>query len=301
VKILVLGSNGFIGSNALRYFRNKYPETFGCDVSAPAVYDDRFFLLERSNPQFDKVFLQNTFDVCINASGSGNVSYSIEHPDEDYRLNAKNVFEILSAISRFNMQCRFLNFSSAAVYGNPESLPLTEKSRTKPLSPYGFHKLISEQICAEFYHLHKIHTCSMRVFSAYGEGLRKQLFWDIFQKSKQNQQVKLFGTGEETRDFIHISDLLAATECIIGRSHFQADVINVATGIPTSIAAAAELIASNIPGISIQFAKTVKEGDPIHLEADISKLTSYGFHAGKSLKEGISDYYKWAEYQSINA
>ena len=153
----------------------------GCDVVAPAIYDENFLLLDKSNPQFDKIFLQHTFDICINASGSGSVQYSIENPQEDYRLNAKNVFEILSAISKFNTRCRFLNFSSAAVYGNPETNPVSEKTRTKPLSPYGFHKLISEQICAEFYHLNKIKTCSMRVFSSYGEGLHKQLFWDIFQ------------------------------------------------------------------------------------------------------------------------
>lgn len=298
MKILVLGSNGFIGSNVLQYFRKKYPETFGCDVTPPVIYDEKFLLLDRDNPQFEKVFLQNTFDVCINASGSGNVSYSIDHPDEDYKLNAKNVYDMLHAISKFNMQCRFLNFSSAAVYGNPESLPITEKSRTKPLSPYGFHKLISEQMCAEFFHLHKIRTCSMRVFSAYGEGLRKQLFWDIYQKSKDQDKVQLFGTGDETRDFIHILDLLAAIESIINQNKFEADIVNVASGNPVPIKKAAEtfLRFMNIDK-EVCFTTKMKEGDPLRLEADISRLKSYGFQPAIGLEEGLSKYSSWIKSQ----
>jgi UDP-glucose 4-epimerase len=298
VKILVLGANGFIGSNALSYFRGKYPETYGCDIVPPNYNDDKFFVLDRLQPQFDKLFLQNSFDVCINASGSGSVPYSIDHPDEDYRLNAKNVFDILNSISNFNSRCRFLNISSAAVYGNPEVLPIKEKSRTKPLSPYGFHKLISEQICAEYYHLKKIKTCSLRVFSAYGQGLRKQLFWDIYQKSKREGAVELFGTGEETRDFIHINDLTLAIECIINNSNFETDIVNVGSGkgILIKIATSEFLRIMNIDK-EICFTARVKEGDPICMEADISKLRSYGFSPAVGLEDGLTQYSKWVQSQ----
>lgn len=294
MKILVLGSNGFIGSNALKYFRHRYPDTMGADVVAPAVYDEKFLLLDKDNPQFDRIFLQHTFDVCINASGSGSVPYSILNPDEDYRLNAKNVFEILSAISKFNSQCRFLNFSSAAVYGNPESLPVSEKSRTRPLSPYGFHKLISEQICAEFFHLKKVRTSSMRVFSAYGEGLRKQLFWDIYLKTQKHDVVELFGTGDEARDFIYINDLLLAIECILKNSSFEAEVINVASGTGTCIRDAAGIfikaLGKNNP---VRFSNIQKEGDPKQLLADTSRIRSYDFVPGTDIQKGLSLYADW--------
>ena len=299
MKILVLGANGFIGSHALKYFRNIYPQTAGCDISMPKVPDENFFLLDGLNPRFDKLFVQNTFDVCINASGSGSVSFSLRKPEEDYRLNTKNVFDILTAISRYNTRCRFLNFSSAAVYGNPEELPVNEKSKTRPVSPYGFHKLISEQVCAEFFHLQGIRTCSMRVFSVYGEGLKKQLFWDIYQKTRQQFDVELFGTGEETRDFIHVQDLMLAIECILKKSSFNADVINVASGNPVSITHVASIITGIVPGISIRFNNQFKQGDPVHLEADISKLTSLGFEAKKSLNDGLTAYFNWAGVQTV--
>jgi UDP-glucose 4-epimerase len=298
VKILVLGANGFIGRNALSYFRGKFPETYGCDIIPPDHFDDKFFILDGEHPQFDKLFLQNSFDVCINASGSGSVHYSIDHPDEDYRLNAKNVFDILNSITHFNSRCRFLNISSAAVYGNPEELPLTEKSRTKPLSPYGFHKLISEQICSEFFHLKKIKTCSMRVFSAYGQGLRKQLFWDIYKKSQQEGDVQLFGTGNETRDFIHCHDLMLAVECIIEGSNFEADIVNVASGTARPIREAAEefLRVMNVHK-QVCFTAQVKEGDPVSLEANISKLKSYGFNPMVRFEDGLSQYSSWIQSQ----
>jgi dTDP-glucose 4,6-dehydratase/UDP-glucose 4-epimerase len=263
-------------------------------VIAPLNNDDRFFILDPLQPQFDKLFLQNSFDVCINASGSGSVSYSIEHPDEDYRLNAKNVFDILNAISNFNSRCKFLNVSSAAVYGNPESLPISEKSRTKPLSPYGFHKLISEQICAEFFHLKNIKTCSMRVFSAYGQGLRKQLFWDIYQKTKQGAEVELSGTGNESRDFIYINDLLVAIDRIVEHGHFQAEVVNVASGTATTIYDAATLFLNALgSNHELKFSGKNKEGDPIHMLADIDRIKSYHFSPVIDVPKGLSLYADW--------
>ena len=136
----------------------------------------------------------------------------------------------------------------------------------------------------------------MRVFSAYGNGLRKQLFWDIYQKSKKEETINLFGTGEETRDFIHSSDLMNAIECIINKSHFESDVVNAGSGQGIMIkTAAAEFL--RIMGIEkeVCFTTKVKEGDPISLEADISKLKSYGFVPATRLEEGLSQYSDWIQ------
>ncbi len=69
---------------------------------------------------------------------------------------------------------------------------------------------MAEDVCKLFYEQYKIKCCSLRIFSAYGEGLKKQLFWDLYQKVKANPSVVLFGSGNESRDFIHISDILLA-------------------------------------------------------------------------------------------
>ena len=300
MKIIVLGANGFIGSNALSYFREKFPETYGCDIYPPGNYDDRFFILDGAHPQFDKLFLQNSFDVCINASGSGSMSFSKENPDEDYRLNAKNVYDILNSISKFNSRCRFLNFSSAAVYGNPGELQLTEKSRTKPVAPHGFHKLISEQICAEYYHLKKIKTCSVRLFSTYGPGQRLDFFRDIHQKAINGEALGLPGTGEEKIDFIHSHDLMIALECIIENSNFESDVVNVASGKAVSVKnVAEEFLRTMHIEKDVFFTGKVNEGDTFYMEADITKLKSYGFNPTVTFEAGLDSYSRWIQPQEI--
>jgi UDP-glucose 4-epimerase len=128
--------------------------------------------------------------------------------------------------------------------------------------------------------------------------LRKQLFWDIYQKSKREGAVELFGTGEETRDFIHINDLTLAIECIINNSNFETDIVNVGSGkgILIKIATSEFLRIMNIDK-EICFTARVKEGDPICMEADISKLRSYGFSPAVGLEDGLTQYSKWVQSQ----
>ncbi len=86
-------------------------------------------------------------------------------------------------------------------------------------------------------------TGSLRVFSAYGAGLRKQIFWDMSQKMKSSEAV-FWGTGEETRDFIHVCDIARVIELCIEHATFLGECINVANGIQISIRESAELFAN---------------------------------------------------------
>ena len=134
----------------------------------------------------------------------------------------------------------------------------------------------------------------MRVFSAYGEGLRKQLFWDIFMKTKQSGVVELSGTGEESRDFIYISDLLRAMECIIEHSNFESEVINVASGKATTIYDAASILLKTLGADQeLRFSGKVKEGDPKHMLADIEKIKAYHFSPAVDINKGLALYTDW--------
>ena len=111
--------------------------------------------------------------------------------------------------------------SSAAVYGSPSSLPITEQSDIKPISPYGWHKYLSEILCKKYFSLYKMQTISLRVFAVYGERLTKQLFWDIYEKIQKSNDITLFGTGNESRDFINIKDLVLAIELVVEKGNFN--------------------------------------------------------------------------------
>ncbi len=230
MKTLIIGSKGFIGKNVAKYFNEKGYDVWKADVVVDYTDMDRYFLIDASNSDFNTVFHYQKYDLCINCSGAASVPDSLKNPMRDYYLNAVNVFKILSAIHQFQPECKFINLGSAAIYGNPKSLPVKEDAERKPLSPYGFHKLQAEHICEEFYSFFKLKTCTLRIFSVYGAGLQKQLFWDLNQKALSGQPIELFGTGEESRDFIHVHDLARAIELVALSSEFKADVINIGNG-----------------------------------------------------------------------
>ncbi len=165
-----------------------------------------------------------------------------------------------------------------------------------PVSPYGFHKMQAEQICKEFHEFYNLKTCSLRIFSAYGEGLKKQLFWDLYKKFLDNNKVELFGTGNETRDFIYIKDIVQAINCVIENANFQGEAINIANGEELSIRYISELFNSEFGSEkTIAFNNQVKVGDPINWKADISVLTSFGYKKTIGIEQGIKNYISWVK------
>ena len=293
-KLLIIGSEGFIGKNAMLFFEEQGYDVYGADIFTRE--GNKYFLLDGEKSDFQKIFMQQRFQLCINASGMANVGLSFEDPIRDFSSNVSNVLNMLESIKKYNPECKFINFSSAAVYGNPESLPTKENSRIHPLSPYGYHKYFSEQICRGYHHLHKLSTLSLRVFSAYGRGLKKQLFWDIYNKVKQstNNEITVSGDGTESRDFIYILDLLHAIHKLIDKIEFQGQAINVANGEEILIKNAIGTFINKIgPGMRVRFDNTTREGYPKNWKADISILKSVGYESQYGLERGLGIYVDW--------
>lgn len=291
MKIIIIGSKGFIGSHAVRYFSAAH-EVWGADIQN----DDagNYFKLDKTQSDFEAIFQSQQFDICINASGNGSVPISINQPVFDFELNVLNTVKLLDALRLHNPQCKYINMSSAAVYGNPKKMPVTENTHLLPLSPYGWHKLYSEQISKEYYYLNNLQTINLRLFSVYGPNLRKQLFWDIYQKCLRSNTIELFGSGNETRDFIYIDDLMIAINAIIDRGLFNGESINIATGIESSIKEAATIFCRSVDSaIKVRFNNIVKPGDPLHWRADISVLKQFGFEPKTFIDEGLKKTVKW--------
>ncbi len=296
MKILIIGSKGFIGLHVERYFQQKGDcEVWSCDVLVD-YGKKNYFVIDGTNADYHSIFQFIQFDLCINCSGAASVPDSLKNPVRDFLLNTSNVFKILDAIRQYQKTCKFINFSSAAVYGNPKQLPIREDDELNPMSPYGIHKKMTEEICKEFAVMFGVKTCSLRVFSAYGEGLKKQLFWDIYQKIllSTSNVIELFGTGKETRDFIYIQDLLQVLECVITHGLFNGEALNVSSGIETTIEEAAMLFCANIDDrIVVKFNNIVKEGDPLNWKSDISTIKSYGFIPNYTINEGLNKTSIW--------
>lgn len=296
MKILVVGSRGFIGSHCVDYFSKKN-EVWGCDVVMD--YNDAHYIWIGSvDGELLGIFREHKFDVCLNCSGAANVPFSMSNPYNDFTLNTLNVFKLLEAIRIHNPNCKFVTMSSAAVYGNPEELPIKTSAPLKPVSPYGYHKVFAEQVCEEYSRFWGMETCCVRIFSAYGPRLKKQLFWDMYNKFRKNDIIELWGTGMESRDFIYITDLIKALDIVIKNSEFNGEKINLANGHQITIAEVADtfvhVLQTDKP---VRFNGAERKGDPINWEADITELKKWGYKPSVTLKEGIKQYISWVENQ----
>lgn len=292
MKILIVGSKGFIGSHCVDYFSRNH-EVWGCDV----VLDynmPNYISIDAVDSDFLGIFEQRQYDVCINCSGAANVPFSLEKPFNDFKLNTLNVYKLLEAIRKHAPLCKFITMSSAAVYGNPESLPIVEGQKRKPVSPYGYHKVIAEMICEEYSRFWNIKTCCLRIFSAYGPRLKKQLFWDLYHKIKDQDEPTLWGAGRESRDFIYISDIVRIVSLAITHSKFDGEVVNVANGKQITITEVADTV-RKVMGTSkvIKFNGAERKGDPINWVANIDVIKDWGYQSTVELKEGVEKYIAW--------
>ena len=299
-KVLVTGVAGFIGGHFAEYYIMRGYNVIGVDnkpkdmISTKKLFEYKQLTLP--NDQLHSLIQKYTPDICIHCAGSSSVVFSVENPYKDFNSSVLIAFHLLDGLRKFSPECKTIYPSSAAVYGNPISLPISENHPLKPISPYGYHKILCEAICNEFSQLYNLNIYILRIFSAYGPGLRKQILWDIFNKSKKENRLVLYGTGKETRDFIYIDDIVNAADMILNSSGNNYDIYNIASGQETSIRELAELIAqelnSNIP---IEFNGLTKKGDPKNWRADVSKLKKLGFEPRTELREGILKVKKWFE------
>jgi UDP-glucose 4-epimerase len=184
--------------------------------------------------------------------------------------------------------------SSAAVYGNPRSLPVREDESPSPISPYGFHKWQCEQLCLEFARVYGLAAAGARVFSAYGAGLRRQVLWDICERFLTRKSLKMRGTGRESRDFVHVLDITEALTTIAEHAPMEGEVYNVGSGRQVTIRDLAAMVLGAMGSDGTpEFDGTTAQGVPINWQADNSKIKGLGFTPKISLEDGVRGFVNW--------
>lgn len=297
--VLICGAGGCLGSHAAAAFKHSGWRVVGAgrgDALGLEQYPkDVPFLRGDFESQ---VFVQQLLEEfkpskLIFVAGPSDVQRSVTDPVKDFRGQTLPLIQVLWAASLMNSPPGVLLVSSAAVYGNIATLPVTEKTQPNPISPYGFHKFAQEALLDEFGKLYGVPTCKARVFSTYGRGLRRLAVWEITRRA-MSRDYKLRGTGEETRDYLHVSDIAHALECIASHSPFRGEIVNVASGQETSMRQVASFIYGAL-GVTAPpvFDNKCLAGSPLMWRADISTLQGLGFKPKIELEAGIRDTVKW--------
>ncbi|MBQ8945689.1 MAG: SDR family oxidoreductase [Lachnospiraceae bacterium] len=294
MNVLITGASGFIGNSILRYFREKGADVTGWDVHGSE--DGSVQSVDMCvQANVEQALGSPKPDVIVHCAGSANVSDSIANPDRDMMLNVNVTHNLLFAMLHHELKStRLIYLSSAGVYGNPVKLPIREDDPRTPVSPYALHKTMCEDMCRYFNDNHGFDVRVARIFSAYGAGLRKQIFWDMHRKYVVSGRLEMYGTGDESRDFINIEDLKRAIY-LLAVSDYEQKTVNVANGVEVRICDAVRIFAarSGIPESAISFNGNTRAGDPINWCADVSVLKSLGYEQQVTLEEGIGAYVEW--------
>jgi dTDP-glucose 4,6-dehydratase/UDP-glucose 4-epimerase len=150
-------------------------------------------------------------------------------------------------------------------------------------------------ICREYHEIFGLTIAIVRPFSIYGPGLRKQLFWDTYQKFLHNpSELSLWGTGDETRDFIYIDDVVHFFDLLLEKAPMQGECYNVGTGISNSIREAVQMLFKALDcHPEIHFNGQHQEGVPLYWQSSNKKMTDLGFIPAIDFITGTQQLANW--------
>ena len=229
--------------------------------------------------------------IVIHLAASINVEDSILNPEKTHNVNVDGSINVFRACVA-NKVRKIIVASSAAVYGEPENLPVSENSLTNPISPYGESKLNMEKYTQKFSQDNNLDCILLRFFNIYGEGQSDAYAGVItkFMKNiSENKPLVIFGDGSNTRDFIAIEDVIDSIHNAISNlDGKRGTCYNIASGRHVSIKELAELMLS-ISGkkLEIKF-ELPKKSDIPHSQANIDLAKKeLGFYPKISLNEGL--------------
>ncbi len=282
MRIAVTGSSGQIGSHLVARLAESHdvqgfdlqprPQTTVLDIASP-----------------EAVTALQGFDVIYHLAAAISVPESVENPPLYVRSNIVGTVNVLEAARRGHARVVFI--STAAVYGEPQTSPIPETHPTNPTSPYGQTKATGEEFARLFHRLYGLQVSIVRPFNIYSENLKPDNPYAgviaIFLRNARNgRSLEVHGDGGQTRDFVHVSDVVQFLELLADRKG-TGDAYNCGTGAVTSILDLAELVRGRFgPEIRIVHGPP-RAGDIRHGIADISKARGLGYQPRVRLSDWI--------------
>ena len=296
MKILVVGGAGYIGSHMIKRFQSTDHQIDVLDNLSTGFKENsqnyKLHICDLSNKeQVHKILKENKYEMVMHFASSINVGESYDHPMKYYENNVINTLNLLECM----IDLKILNFifsSTAAVYGEPESIPIKEEQNLSPINPYGKTKSVVENILSDYDKSYGLKYISLRYFNACGAHIdgtigerhnpETHLIPLILQTaSGRRNNFKIYGDDYKTkdgtcvRDYIHVMDIaeahLLSLEKLIQTQ--SSDIYNIGNKQGYSVREIIDMV-EEITQTKIPYKISEKRrGDPAELIADNSKIT----------------------------
>lgn len=309
VRVVVTGAAGFIGSKLAVRLRKDGHAVTGIDAFTD-YYDTA---LKRANAEFagaagvsfveddlnavDLEILLDGVDAVFHLAGQPGVRSSWGKTFSPYiHSNIEATQRLLEASREHPTMRRFVYASSSSIYGNAERYPTSESDRPQPVSPYGVTKLAAEHLCGLYALNFGVPTVSLRYFTVYGPGQRPDMAFTRFAHAAvQDREIHVYGSGEQTRDFTFVDDVVEANLLAATQDVASGSVFNVAGGTHASINEVLEIF-QGLAGSNLRVTRTgVSAGDVLRTGGDTTAIrNALGWEPKIGLREGIEKQFRWA-------
>ena len=295
MKILVTGGAGFIASQiADTYIAEGHNVTIIDDLSTgieenvnPAA---KFVKLNIGDPGIVDLFNKEKFDLVNHHAAQMDVRKSVADPIFDANTNIMGTINLLQSCVKSGVKKIIFASTGGAVYGEQDYFPADETHPTAPVSPYGITKLTIEKYLY-FYNLeHKLNYTILRYANIYGP--RQNPFGEagviaiFINKLLRNEQPVINGSGEQTRDYVFVEDVVKAN--LLAVSDEQSNIYNVGTGIETNVNAIYNILNSTIGKGQEEKHGPAAPGEQIRSVITSDKLyKQFNWKPATSIKEGL--------------
>ena len=311
MKILITGCAGFIGYYLSKSLSKKKDKIIGID-NLNNYYDinlkkSRLSNLKSKNFSYTKIdiknykklrdfFKKNKFDIVYHLAAQAGVRYSIESPATYFDNNLKGFFNILECCREFKIK-NLIFASTSSVYGKQKNFPLNEKNSTdKPLSFYAATKKCNEIMAYSYSEIYKLKCTAIRFFTVYGPLGRPDMALYKFSESiKQNKNLELYNSGNHTRDFTFIDDvILYLKEFRKNKQKKNFEAYNICSNNPVSLIKYLNIIEKNFNKKAKIKKLKLQKGDVVKTHGDNTKIKSlFGKNKFTSVDKGISQFVNW--------
>lgn len=272
MKSIVTGGCGFIGSNLVNRLVDLNHEVIVIDRVQPNNKNPKaFYYLQDLSEAYTKyIHLFENVDNVFHLASEVSIPYCVENPNESMANNILSTMNCLECSRKQKVQ-RFIFSSTSAVYGNTLFNPNSETNNVQCLNTYSISKYSGEQLCKMYYDLYGLKTIIFRYFNVYGEGQHKTGQYapvmSIFKRQMENNEpLTVVEPGYQTRDFIHVSDVVYANILASKKElDVYGEVFNIGTGQKTEIQQIANLISD------YQIKIPQRSGEIMHSTANIDK------------------------------